>query len=1206
MKKVVLLIMLFFLLLTVGVWTYVQSRSFSALIRPYVVGPVSRLLGREANIGRIKANLLPLYIELRDIIVYDGGEMPALSLRKLRLYINPFPLIVRRISIPLIVLFEPRAYIARNASRGLNIDDMIRKMRSRIYDEGGDMSAVYQVSVRSVSIHRGRVVFEYRPGERMRLTEMNALIGLDLPARSVRLALNSCYVSLNMHADPIGRLTGSVLYSRGRFYIESMRFASGESHISAAGVIGDQELDGLRLKMTTRLKIKDLERFMKPPATHGGMNGAVLDATASITGTTKIPTVEGSLSIAGLSSKLGRLDNAGLSFRYFSGELNISGKDWLLTNGNAAISIERFESTVVHRGASFEIRRLEIGADDLNARISGSLDARQGLDLVFDIESSGEGRSLSYFTRVPLQGRVAVRGGITGPLSAPLLNGVLSAWPVTVRGITFDEVGGKVSYGNGKLALSSVEIRQQAYRYTLNGAIDLTGGEAVYDARLIVHESDVMSIVSMFYKKPLPIKLSAYGEITFTGTKKDFSGAAHLVSGPGTAYGEPFAKAELSVAITPTRISFPDVTIAKGAGNIKASGFIGFDRTYSASLKTRSIDLSDMALFSNMPFSGRFSLDVSSSGSFSAPSVIAGLNVPELFASGQSLGMLSANVRIDKGDLSFGMEAGQGTVKASGTVSLKQPHRWSMNGSVAIKDVDPFALLGKKALIGRGRLDMDGMLWLKGEGLAPERIDGGAEIRRIGLLIGDYLIQTDHETGFNISGGRLALKDTGLSGPGTRLFVSGFADLFRQLNFRFAGAADLSLLRLMYKEVEYSAGRAEASLTVTSDWYNPEVSGRLTIKDAEIKVKDVPQKFTGLSGAIELDGERILVQGISGSVGGGTMNLTGSVQLAGLGLRDFSFKTVFDEVTVRYPPGLTSTLSGELSYDGDSEFQILSGEVEIKRARYDTRIDWKSMLLDMAKGLYQKKKKDIAWIGGTEMNIRFSGKENIVLQNNLAKLNLSVDLFLRGTVDKPQIIGRVEAVRGVVYFRRNDFNILHASADFTEPRRINPILDILAETRVREYQVRLAVTGPADKANVTFISDPPLSDSDILSLLALGKTGSEIKGREAGVGMGEAASFATGQLQDIFERRARSLTGLDRFQVDPSLSRGDTSVPRVTVGKEVVPDRLFVTYSSNVGGLAPEPVFRIEYILNKSFSLVGERNEMGNISTDVKFRFEFE
>jgi autotransporter translocation and assembly factor TamB len=159
---------------------------------------------------------------------------------------------------------------------------------------------------------------------------------------------------------------------------------------------------------------------------------------------------------------------------------------------------------------------------------------------------------------------------------------------------------------------------------------------------------------------------------------------------------------------------------------------------------------------------------------------------------------------------------------------------------------------------------------------------------------------------------------------------------------------------------------------------------------------------------------------------------------------------------------------------------------------------------------------------------------------------------------------------------------------------------------VREYQIRLAVTGTAQRAVVTFISDPALADTDVLSLLALGKKSSELKGRETVVGVGEAASFATGQFQDILERRARSVTGLDRFQVDPYIGKSDTAVPRVTVGKELVQNKLFVTYSSNVGADYPEQIFRIEYILNRHFSVVGERNDLGNIGADFKYRFEFQ
>jgi len=261
--------------------------------------------------------------------------------------------------------------------------------------------------------------------------------------------------------------------------------------------------------------------------------------------------------------------------------------------------------------------------------------------------------------------------------------------------------------------------------------------------------------------------------------------------------------------------------------------------------------------------------------------------------------------------------------------------------------------------------------------------------------------------------------------------------------------------------------------------------------------------------------------------------------------------------------------------------------------------------VDFSRGFTQKKKTDIGWIGETQINVQFVGKENIIFESNLAKVPLDIDMLFRGTVNQLQVLGRIEARKGEVYFRNNVFRILHASADFTNPNRINPTLDVQAETRVREYQILLSVSGTADRAVVTFVSEPALSDANILSLLALGRKGEELKGKESNIGVGEATSFATGKFQDIFESRARSLTGLDRFQVDPYISKTDTAVPRITVGKELVQEKVFMTYSSSVGATTPEQVFRIEYILNRNMSLVGDRNEVGNLGADVKFRFEF-
>lgn len=1195
-KTVVVIILVSILLVVTAAGFYVQGESFSTRIRPFVAGALLRILGPEAKVGRVKANLIPLYVEVRDLVIPDSNLRPAVSVRKARIYLNPFYLIIKRISIPHVVIIEPKLQVELGREGSSNIQQMINAINDRIESSG--KGHIQPVSVRSMTLRRGGIVF--LDGS-CAVSNINLEAGLNIPAGSVKVTLRSADVSLLKPYQASARVKATALYSRGRIDIDSVYIESGDAHVLASGSIGSSRAGVLELRILGAAGPEFIKRFVKTAR----VGGKGVGIKADVRGTVSAPIVKGSVSLSGVPFYAGVLKKAEMLFVLQDRELALSGRDWSVTNSQDSVAIETIGSSIVFRDKGLDISRLDITAGDMEMHMSGRVDAAGGLDAVLDMESSGEGKTLSFFARFPVSGRIRVKGAISGTAGSPRFEGVLSAWPLALKKTAFDDVGGKVSYQNGILRVSSVEMRRQGSRYLLNGKIDMTTEEPEYEAKLDIVSSEVMSIVSIFYTKPLPITLTANGGITFSGTKKDFSCAAQLNLNEGSAYGEKFSKGTISVALTPSRISFPRVSIAKGGGTVNASGWIGFDGRYSARLEARFVDISEVDHLTGLPFTGRFSLDMASSGSFGSPTLDATLYIPEMFSAGASMGGLSARVEIDNEVLSAKAKLINGDAEIACNIALRPPYQWALSGTLAIDGADPFVLLGKRELFGRAGLYAEAAFEFYGSGMKPESVSGTAALRRLALSLGEYRIAAEAETEVHAANGRIELGIMSFTGPGTRFSVSGTALLFRELDIAVSGGADLSLARMFYKEIEHAKGFADIALSITDDWANPGISGRISIREGELKIKDIPQKFTDLSGTLEFDPERIITEGISGAVGGGRLQVSGSAQLDGLKLKDFGVRAAFDDVTVRYPPGLTSTLSGELSYDGDAKAQILSGEVYVMRARYDKRLEWKTMLLDMASGFYQKRKTNIGWIGETELNIRFFGKDAITFQNNLGRMVLGLDVFLRGTVNQPQVLGRVEAEKGVVYFRKNDFKILHASADFIDPARMNPVLDIQAETKVREYQVRLAVSGTADRAVVNFISDPPLSDVDILSLLAIGKTASEIKGKEAGVGMGEAASFATGRFQDMFERRARSFTGLDRFQVDPAIGAKDTAVPRITVGKEVVPDRLFVTYSSNVGASAPEQVFRIEYILNKSFSVVGERNEIGNIGADVKFRFEF-
>jgi hypothetical protein len=1215
MKKIVVIIFVLFVLLLAVIEMYVQSDAFAVRMRPYVVGPLQAVLGPQAQIGWIRANFIPMYLEVRDISIPDGRGKQLVAIRKVKVYVNPLPLLLKKIRLPSIEILELRIQAERSRDGEVNLLTLIEQIKSNISRMQTEGPSRFGLLLRTISMKQCRISFvDISTSSQVVAADLNITAKVSVPGENGKITINASNVRITTGAYPevSGRFRAAVGYDHSVLYFESFELSTADAAITISGNAGLSPDANLNMKLRIRSgpqtigKFTDFLRLHRKPK----QPEPRMDASATIRGKLSDPEIKGTCRLTALPFRDLLLQNASLSFAYRNKDMTITGANWTLSRGDKNVIINSINASLGYGNQGLNIDHFDIHAGDLMLQLTGRVDPSRGFDSVLTAESSGKSQTLSFLTALPLEGRVGVTGHLTGPLTAPLFDGTVEAGSVIIRGVMFTSAEGRLQYREKKISLLSADIRQHVSRYIFDGDIDLAGKEPVYAARLKVIRSDVASIVALF-SGPLPFHLNATGELSFNGTVKDYTGSGRLMFDDGAAYGESFTRGTISASLTTNRISFPQVSLNKGRGTVKASGWIGFDGTYSANLESKDVRLSAIDHAATLPFDGQFDLEINSSGSFSHPNVIASMKMDHLLYHQTDIGGLTAGAQIKDGILLFTSWLAGDRAGITGRLTLRQPYAWSAEAIVKSDTIDPFLLVGSKALVDRVQMIVDGRVSLHGTGAGISALDGTASLEHLSLVVGDYRINNDSPAVFAVNAGELAIKSLNFSGPGTKFSVTGGARALKDMDLALTGNMNLSLLRLLFREVEYADGVAYVKLTVQNEWKNPDVAGDLNLKNGEIKIKDVHQKFSSLEGKISFNQSRIVADSLTGEMGGGTLRMSGWVQLAKHALQDFSAKASFGNVTVHYPEGFTSSLSGELNYDGDASEQSITGDVTIKRARYDKRVEWKSMLVDIGKGLYQKKKTDIGWIGETQINIRFHGKDSILLDNNLAKIPLDVDVVLRGTVNQPQLLGRLEAGKGTVYFRKNEFKIVHASADFVDPNRMNPVLDIQAEIQVRQYRIRLAVTGTADRAVVALISDPSLPDADILDLLAVGRTSTELKGKENDVGMSEAYYFATGQLQDIVESSARSLTGLDRFQVDPYVNKGDVTVPRVTAGKAIVRDKVYLTYSSNVGSADMEQIFRIEYILNRHFSLVGKVDQTGTYSgggdtgVDLKYRFEF-
>src|SRR5262249_47312415 len=154
-------------------------------------------------------------------------------------------------------------------------------------------------------------------------------------------------------------------------------------------------------------------------------------------------------------------------------------------------------------------------------------------------------------------------------------------------------------------------------------------------------------------------------------------------------------------------------------------------------------------------------------------------------------------------------------------------------------------------------------------------------------------------------------------------------------------------------------------------------------------------------------------------------------------------------------------------------------------------------------------------LGKLRLALHIEGGRNITIQNQLAEVEARVDIDLKGTLDEPSVTGHIEASGGTLSFQGNRYTVTRGNIDFVDPFRIQPVIDIEAQSQVRDYTVILSITGRGDNPKLSLRSDPPLPELEIVSLIAGGLSREEIASRSTSVPTSERL-FQSGAASILF------------------------------------------------------------------------------------------
>ncbi len=442
--------------------------------------------------------------------------------------------------------------------------------------------------------------------------------------------------------------------------------------------------------------------------------------------------------------------------------------------------------------------------------------------------------------------------------------------------------------------------------------------------------------------------------------------------------------------------------------------------------------------------------------------------------------------------------------------------------------------------------------------------------------------------------------------------------------FSMDGPLDLRAWSAFYP----SLSRSEGWLAVRGQLRPQGFYGNLNVQDAFVTVNNSPLFLRNGQAVVISEGPRMELKSMKGDFREGTLEGKGQAFLSQGNLEEASLQLYLRDSLFQPQQGVSFKATGPLELEVRNQKGRVSGELKIREGVYRRRFDMKADLLKFT----QRSRIQAAW--DTEdkntwddwtLNIGLVSEEALVFRNNLVDGVSNINLRVLGSVEDPRLRGSIDVVRGQFYYVNRQFTVRSGSIQFSDPTSNIPVFDVRADTEISDYRVFLQIRGSGENQKITYSSEPPLNEKEILQLVLSGIPPRDSQEFSSSLGGSSTASpedptrnlsfsgitFVTGQFQDRIERRLYSDLGIRRFGLSPAFSESTRSTElQLTVGTDLIRNRLEVNYSNMLSARGGHKV-ELELRVNRIISLIGswrsvEGGAEQDFGGDLRFRFEVE
>ncbi|MPZ18033.1 MAG: BamA/TamA family outer membrane protein [Luteitalea sp.] len=815
------------------------------------------------------------------------------------------------------------------------------------------------------------------------------------------------------------------------------------------------------------------------------------------------------------------------------------------------------------------------------------LDAR-GQDLRIDPPPDGSDTAAS----IPVGGRVSFEARGEGALAHPSGAARLTLSDFTWRGAALGPIEATVD-ADGQRAV--IDARASSFATELH-AIQALDEARSFELTARVEGLDVERLSPFLPNVDLPIagRLSlgarangrldnlaeTEGSATLTETNVMIGDSRLALAAPA------------ALRYSPRGLAVEGLDLASGASHLTVDGSFGlgvqkeetgaFPATEKlhARLDARAADLLPIVkLFSTVPFglTGSLQLDANATGTLRAPRLAGTLSLIDTSVTYRDLPPvtnLGLEAHLGEGLLTIDQLTGtwqRATIAGTGSLPLRLLARWLPEPLVAARPATPDearlqvtaspltpALL-EPFIDDLTTAQVDGELALsldaRATALDLAAVNGTLTLDRGNLVFAGLPVEQVAPTRISIDNGRALIEMFSWRGPGTELRVTGSAsglDHQPVVELNALGNLDLRLLGAFARDIG-TAGSATIDVRATGPVTTPELDGRIDVTEGELVLREPRLLVSDVAGAIQLDEQRISAIGITGMANGGPIRLDATLDVGQLPAVTGIATITGRNVAFEYPEGLRAELNADMRVEIRPRETLIGGDVTLLHGSYREPIILTGTLgRELFGGGGQ--------LGGmpsgggssaaatpVRLDIAVISQEDLLVDNNYGRFGAALDLQLLGTLDQPGVAGRIELREGgELYLGGLVYRIERGSADFTDPARLDPTLDLVAQTHVGATGVTIQASGTPETLDVTVESDDAQqSEAELYAMLAGG-----------GAGESTTEAVRTQLLSaisgDLFALAGRTI-GLDALRLERGIAAEDIGSEQVQLATEANP-----------------------------------------------------